>query len=32
MLWDLDARAGVERPWGVAAEHVAAVEAHQAAR
>jgi hypothetical protein len=29
-LWDLDARVGVEAPWGVAPDHVAAVEAHTA--
>jgi hypothetical protein len=27
VLWDLDRRIGVEQPWGVAAERVAAVEA-----
>ena len=32
VLWDLDARVGVEAPWGIAAAHVAAVEAHLAAR
>lgn len=26
--WDLDARVGVEAPWGIAPDHVAAVEAH----
>jgi hypothetical protein len=30
VLWDLDARVGVEAPWGVGPEHVAAVEAHMA--
>src|SRR3954468_4893935 len=28
VLWDLDARVGVEAPGGVTPEHVAAVEAH----
>jgi hypothetical protein len=28
VLWDLDTRAGVEQPWGVPPEHVAAVETH----
>lgn len=28
VLWDLDARVGVERPWGIPAGRVAAVEAH----
>ena len=32
VLWDLDARVGVEAPWGVAAEHVDAVHAHLAAQ
>jgi hypothetical protein len=32
VLWDLDARVGVEPPWGVAPDHVAAVHAHLAAR
>ena len=32
VLWDLDGRVGVEAPWGVAPEHVEAVEAHLAAR
>jgi hypothetical protein len=32
VLWDLDARVGVEPPWGIAPAHVAAVEAHMAAR
>jgi hypothetical protein len=32
VLWDLDARVGVDAPWGVAPGHVAAVEAHVAAR
>ncbi|WP_205699653.1 hypothetical protein [Conexibacter sp. SYSU D00693] len=27
VLWDLDARVGVEAPWGVPAERVAAIEA-----
>jgi hypothetical protein len=27
VLWDLDARVGVEQPWGLSAEHVAAVTA-----
>lgn len=25
VLWDLDAQVGVEQPWGVTPEHVAAV-------
>src|SRR3954469_17452973 len=32
VLRDLDARVGVEQPWGIAPGHVAAVEAHTAAR
>jgi hypothetical protein len=32
VLWDLDARVGVEAPWGIPPGHVAAVEAHLAAR
>ncbi len=28
VLWDLDARVGVEDAWGIAPEHVATVEAH----
>ena len=28
VLWDLDARVGVEAPWGVPPDRVAAVEAH----
>lgn len=32
VLWDLDARVGVEAPWGIPPGHVAAVEAHRAAR
>jgi hypothetical protein len=28
VLWDLDARVGVESPWGIPAARVAAVEAH----
>src|SRR5690348_2511374 len=28
VLWDLDARVGVESPWGIPADRVAAVEAH----
>jgi hypothetical protein len=32
VLWDLDARVGVEGPWGVPSSQVAAVEAHLAAR
>jgi hypothetical protein len=28
VLWDLDARVGVESPWGVSREQVAAVEEH----
>ena len=32
VLWDLDARVGVEAPWGVAPDHVAAVHTHLAAR
>jgi hypothetical protein len=28
VLWDLDSRVGVEAPWGVPADRVAAVEAH----
>jgi hypothetical protein len=28
VLWDLDARAGVEAPWGIPPERVAAVESH----
>lgn len=28
VLWDLDATVGVERPWGVPADRVAAVLAH----
>ena len=31
-LWDLDAGVGVERPWGVAPDRVAAVLAHVGAR
>jgi hypothetical protein len=32
VLWDLDARVGVEAPWGIPPHEVAAVEAHLAAR
>jgi hypothetical protein len=32
VLWDLDARVGVEAPWGIPPAQVAAVEAHLAAR
>jgi hypothetical protein len=32
VLWDLDARVGVEAPWGVPPAQLAAVEAHLAAR
>jgi hypothetical protein len=32
VLWDLDARVGVEAPWGVAAAQVEAVHAHLAAK
>jgi hypothetical protein len=32
VLWDLDARVGVEAPWGIPAGLLAAVEAHLAAR
>jgi hypothetical protein len=32
VLWDLDARVGVEAPWGVPPALLAAVEAHLAAR
>jgi hypothetical protein len=32
VLWDLDARVGVEAPWGVPPAQVAAVHAHMAAR
>lgn len=32
VLWDLDAQVGVEAPWGVPAERVAAVQAELAAR
>jgi hypothetical protein len=28
VLWDLDSRVGVEAPWGIPADRVAAVEAH----
>jgi hypothetical protein len=28
VLWDLDARVGVEAPWGIPPDRVAAVEAH----
>ena len=28
VLWDLDARVGVEAPWGIPSDRVAAVEAH----
>jgi hypothetical protein len=27
VLWDLDQRVGVEEPWGMSAERVAAIEA-----
>src|SRR4051794_29512548 len=30
VLWDLDERVGVERPWGIPSEHVAAGEGHMA--
>jgi hypothetical protein len=32
VLWDLDSRVGVERPWGVPPAQVAAVLAHRAGR
>jgi hypothetical protein len=32
VLWDLDARVGVEAPWGIPPGQIAAVEAHLAAR
>ena len=32
VLWDLDARVGIEAPWGVPQAQVTAVEAHLAAR
>ncbi len=32
VLWNLDARVGVEAPWGVAPDQVAAVHAHRATR
>jgi hypothetical protein len=28
VLWDLDARVGVEAPWGISLDHVAAVQEH----
>lgn len=31
VLWDLDSKVGVERPWGIGADRVAAIEAELAA-